>query len=73
MFKVDSKSYPTSIKTIMPTQALAHVREYAQTIRALVSNALTTPFDETMKIFCLFHPLAKVDLPLFIDDFDPNT
>jgi hypothetical protein len=73
MFKIDSKSYPTSIKTIMPTQALAHVREYAETICALILNTLTTPSDETMRIFCLFHPLIEVDLPLFIDDFDPNT
>jgi hypothetical protein len=26
-----------------------------------------------LRILCFFHPLAKVDLPSFIDDFHPKT
>ncbi len=53
--------------------AFDHVREYVRTIHALTLNTPTTSFDETMWILCLFHPLAKVDPPPFVDDFHLQT
>ncbi len=41
-------------------------------MRALISNTLTTPYDETTRILCLLRPLAEVDLPPFVDDFHHN-
>ncbi len=45
------------------TQALIHVREYTWIVRALALNTHATPFDQTTRVFHLFHPLTKVDSP----------
>jgi hypothetical protein len=37
-------------------------------VHALAPNILMVPVDEIMTTFCLFHPLAIVDLPLFVND-----
>jgi hypothetical protein len=47
MFRIDYKSYPTSINMITPC-AHDHVGEYVQIVCALIPNTLATPFDETM-------------------------
>jgi hypothetical protein len=36
-------------------------------------NKLATPFDETTRVLCFFHPLVEVDLPPFVDDFHHET
>jgi len=36
---------------------------------ALVPNVLVAPLAKTVMAFCHFHPLAKVDLPPFVEDF----
>jgi len=38
-------------------------------IHALASSTPIAPFNKTMRVFHLFHLLAEVDLPPFIDDF----
>jgi hypothetical protein len=45
------------------------VKEYARVVCALALNTLAAPSNETMAILHLFHPLAEVDLPSFVDDF----
>jgi hypothetical protein len=45
------------------TWGLIHVEEYARTVCALA------PLVETIATFQHLHPLAKVDLPPFVDDF----
>jgi hypothetical protein len=35
-------------------------------------NTLATLFNETLGVVCLLHPLAKVNLPLFVNDFHPK-
>jgi hypothetical protein len=42
-------------------------------MHALTPSTPITPFDKTMGILCLFHPLVEVDLPAFVDDFHPET
>jgi hypothetical protein len=37
------------------------------------SKQTYNPFNETIEIFCFFHPLAEVDFPPFIDDFHFDT
>ncbi len=69
MFQVDSKSYPTSINTIMLCTVLTHVGEYTWTIHKLTPSTFTTPSNETMGVFHIFHPHGKVDLPLSVNDF----
>jgi hypothetical protein len=49
------------------------VKEYAQVIHALALNTLATLSNETMVVLHLFHPLAEVDLPPFVDDFHLET
>jgi len=49
--------------------ALVHVREYVQTICALILNTHVAPSNETTGVLHLLHPLVEVDLPLFVDDF----
>jgi hypothetical protein len=55
------------------TQTLAHVREYVRTIHKLIPSTPIAPFNETMGILRLFHPLVEVDIPPFIDDFHLET
>jgi hypothetical protein len=42
-------------------------------MRALASNALAAPLAKTIMARCHLHPLAKVDLPRFVNDFHPET
>jgi len=55
------------------TQTLVHVREYVRTIHKLIPSTPIAPFNETMGILRLFHPLVEVDIPPFIDDFHLET
>jgi hypothetical protein len=52
--------------------ALANVGKYVRTIHALIPSTPTTPSNETTKVFRLFHPPTKVDLPPFVDDSHPE-
>jgi len=72
--RLESIPNPTSLlfTRLCRTQTLVHVREYARTICTLVLNTLVAPSNETARVLRLFHPLAKVDLPLFINDFHLN-
>jgi hypothetical protein len=51
------------------TQALIHVGKYDRVVHALTLSTDATPFDQTTRVLRLFHPLTKVDLPPFINDF----
>jgi hypothetical protein len=42
-------------------------------MHALFPNILAVPFDNTTTALHLLHPLAEVDLPLFVDDFHLET
>jgi hypothetical protein len=42
-------------------------------VHALAPSILMVPFDEIMTTLCLFHPLADVDLLLFVNDFHVET
>ncbi len=53
--------------------AFAHVREYAQVVRALILSTFVAPFDKTMGVLRFLHPLAKVDFPPFVDNFHRET
>jgi hypothetical protein len=50
-------------------QTLTHVREYVQIICALTLSTHAVPFNETTGVLRLLHPLARVNIYLFIDDF----
>jgi hypothetical protein len=41
-------------------------------MHALALSTLVVPLVETIIALCHFHPLVKVNLPLFIDDFHPE-
>jgi hypothetical protein len=45
------------------------MQEYVRAICALTPNTPKAPFDKTMRILHLLHPLAEVDIPPFVDDF----
>jgi hypothetical protein len=60
---------PLPLTQLCHARTLVHVREYVWTICTLVSSTFVAPFSETIKVFYLFHLLAKVNLPSFIDDF----
>ncbi len=49
--------------------ALVHVGEYACVVRALAPTIHVALLVKTIATFHHFHPLAKVDLPSFVDDF----
>jgi hypothetical protein len=68
-------SYPTPPPStrLHPTWAFARVGEYVRTVHALAPNILTAPSSKTIATLCHFHPLVEVDLPLFINDFHPET
>jgi hypothetical protein len=53
-------------------QTFVHVGEYAKTIHALAPNTHVALSDKTTRNLHLLHPLAKVDLPPFVDDFHPK-
>jgi hypothetical protein len=53
--------------------ALAHVGEYVQVVCALAPDTLATPLAKTIVAFRHLHPLAKVGLPPFVNDFHPET
>jgi hypothetical protein len=38
-------------------------------MHALIPSISTIPFDEITTTLHIFHPLANVNLPLFVDDF----
>jgi hypothetical protein len=42
-------------------------------MHALALNILVAPSVKTLATFCHLHPLAKVNLSPFVDDFHPNT
>jgi hypothetical protein len=74
MFKDDYLNpMPPTSTWLHFARALAHVREYIQAIHALILSTFGAPFDETIRCFCLLHPLAKIDLHPFVDDFHPKT
>jgi hypothetical protein len=50
-------------------QAFAHVGEYAWVVHALTLSTSATSFDKTTGVLYFLHPLAKVDLPPFLDNF----
>jgi hypothetical protein len=54
-------------------QALAHVGEYAQIVRALTPNTPKATSIKTIMAFCHLHPLVEVDLPPFVDNFHLKT
>jgi hypothetical protein len=60
---------PPPLTWLRHVHAFAHVRKNLRIVHALAPNILMVPFDEIMTTFCLFHPLANVDLPLFVNDF----
>jgi hypothetical protein len=64
---------PFPLTRLCHAWALIHVREYARTICTLTSNTLVAPSNETTRILRLFHPLAKVNISPFIDDFHLKT
>jgi hypothetical protein len=63
---------PPPLAQLRHTWAFAHVGEYIQAIYALASSTLVTPFDETTRVFRLFHPFVEVDFLPFVDDFHPE-
>jgi hypothetical protein len=65
--------FPPLLAQLHYAQAFPHVGKYVQTMCALVMNISMVPSDDTMVAFCLFDPLAKVDLPHFVNDFHPKT
>lgn len=50
-------------------QAFVHLGEYTWVVRALTPSTSATPFDKTTGVLCFLHPLAKVDLLPFVDNF----
>ncbi len=64
---------PPPLTQLCHAWALAHVGEYAQTMCALAPNTLVAPLVETIMTLRHLHPLAKVDLPPFVDDFHLET
>jgi hypothetical protein len=55
------------------TQALAHVGEYSQAMHAWEFNTLAAPPIKTIVALRHLHPLAKVDLIPFVNDFHLET
>jgi hypothetical protein len=49
------------------------VKEYAQAMRALAPKTHVAPLTETIATLRHLHPLPKVDLPLFVDNFHLET
>jgi hypothetical protein len=53
--------------------ALTQIRKYIQTICELILSTFKAPYDETIRVLHLLHPLVKIDVTLFVDDFHPRT
>jgi len=68
MFGVNFRSYPTFINIIMLCTCLCSCKGI-WIAHALASNTPITPFDKTVGVLRLLHPLVEVDIALFIDDF----
>jgi hypothetical protein len=64
---------PLPLAQLHRTWAFAHVKEYVYVVHTLAPNTLAAPSVETITAFRHFHPLAKVNLPLFIEDFHLET
>ncbi len=64
---------PPPLARLHCTWTLVHVKEYVYVVHALAPNTLATPLVETITTLHHFHPLAKVKLPPFIEDFHPKT
>ncbi len=65
---------PPPLARLHRAQTLVHVREYAQAMHALAApNTLVAPLVETIATLHHLHPLPKVDLPPFVDNFHPKT
>jgi hypothetical protein len=60
------------LKQLHRTWAFVHVGEYVRILCALAPNTPTAPSFETIVALCHLHRLAKVDLPLFVDNFHPE-
>jgi hypothetical protein len=41
-------------------------------MRTLTPNTHLTPFDKTIRVLHLFHPLIEVDISPFVNDFHPK-
>ncbi len=64
---------PLPLTRLCCAWALAHVGEYVQVVCALAPNTFATPLAKTIVALRHLHPLAKVDLPPFVDDFHLET
>jgi hypothetical protein len=64
---------PLPLARLCCAWAFVHVGEYVQAMCALAPKTLATPLAKTIVALRHLHPLAKVDLPPFVDDFHPNT
>ncbi len=64
---------PLPLTWLRYTWALVHVGDYVQIMCALAPNTLATPLTKTIVAFCHLHPLAKVDLHPFVDNFHLET
>jgi hypothetical protein len=71
--KIVVDHFPPPLAQLHCAQAFAHVEKYVQTMCALVMNISMVPSNDTMVAFYLLDPLAKVDLPHFVNDFHPKT
>jgi len=63
---------PLPLAQLCYAHALAHVGEYVQAAHALTPNTFAIRLTKNIMALCHFHPLAKVDLPPFVDNFYPK-
>jgi len=63
---------PPPLTRLFCTQALVHVGEYVPTMCALVHNTPSTPSAKTIVALCHLHPLVKVNLLPFVNNFHPK-
>jgi hypothetical protein len=64
--------FPPPSTQLHHIEALARVGEYVQVVCALVPYTHTTPSAKTIATFHHFHPLVEIDIPPFVDDFNPK-
>jgi len=64
---------PLPLTQFRCTQALAHVGEYVRTMCALAHKTPLAPSTKTIVALHRLHPLVKVDLPPFVNNFHPKT
>ncbi len=67
--KVAPDPIPPPLAQLHCALALVQVGEYACALRALAPTIHVALLVKTIATFHHFHPLVKVDLPLFVDDF----